>query len=233
MTRKDILFASALGVIGLIMVSAPLVFALLPVSNKSKEDVPASAVPARPSSVDDVRQVAKTHEYQPRTAACVEAQKRRSYLRKHPEEALAIARKEQQLRRSGAEPSESEFTEAEQKMVDRMHEAAQSENYQTVRQLARAARRSKNISMRREAVSALSECGKEGLEEMLSDFGGDVPEVTTEMLDTLRSAIIEEDDPTEKLALAKRALTALTDEADRDIIMDEISDLEPEPDTEP
>lgn len=238
MTRKDILFTSAFGVLGLAAVTALLVFALAPVERGGKADPAETPVRETSSQIADVGHDAKLKgmlaRYLAQDRARDRARARKRALLEHPEEArrerlaaLAEARKEQQRRRAGTEPSEPEFTDAEQRLVDRLQAAAQAERHQTVRELARSVRGSSNASLRREAVSALGGCGREGVEEMLSSFGGDVPEVTTEMLEPLRAAIIEEENPARKLELAKRALSALTDEADRDIIRDEVSGLEP------
>lgn len=136
-----------------------------------------------------------------------------------------------------AEDEEPELTADEQKLVDRLDEVqGEDGKFSLVRKLAREAKSSPRVEVRRAACAALgafsskaslSESGKEAreakeaLEEQIELFAGDEPEVTTEMASAFKEQMLELDDDAKKVALIEKTATILTDESDLEFMMSE------------
>lgn len=131
---------------------------------------------------------------------------------------------------------EPELTAEEQKLVDRLEEVqGEDGKFSLVRKLAREAKASPRVEVRRAACAALGAYSskassdeprevreaKEALEEQIELFAGDEPEVTTEMASVFREQMLELEGDEAKVALIEKTAAILTDESDLEFMMSE------------
>lgn len=134
------------------------------------------------------------------------------------------------------EEEEPELTAEEQKLVDRLEEVqGEDGKFSLVRKLAREAKASPRVEVRRAACAALGAYSskassdeprevreaKEALEEQIELFAGDEPEVTTEMASVFREQMLELEGDEAKVALIEKTAAILTDESDLEFMMSE------------
>lgn len=149
------------------------------------------------------------------------------HVRKNPAHARKIGTMRSQLVAddTAKEVNESEFSPAEQKIVDAMQDALDDDDFKRVSAQLNAAVASTNAAVRAKAVEALQWFGEKALPELTMFMADDDDDVRSGAIDAWLMGLSQMDGDSEKVKTVQMGLSVVTDKDKLEMMMGHVEDL--------